>query len=106
MTIRSLNKDDGEEKENGKKAIRLDWRNNNYARASRIFLTFLCRRCTLTTTLGARGFFSRATGSFVSSAEGQIHERRSGENKAFRAGHFLRLDRNRKPRMKSLWHPG
>ena len=23
-----------------------------------------------------------------------------------RAGHFLRLDRNRKPRMKSLWHPG
>ena len=24
----------------------------------------------------------------------------------FRAGHFLRLDRNRKPRMKSLWHPG
>ena len=22
------------------------------------------------------------------------------------AGHFLRLDRNRKPRMKSLWHPG
>ena len=27
------------------------------------------------------------------------HERRS-------AGHFLRLNRNRKPRMKSLWHPG
>ena len=24
---------------------------------------------------------------------------------AFRAGHFLRL-RNRKPRMKSLWHAG
>ena len=23
-----------------------------------------------------------------------------------RAGHFLRLDRNRKPRMKSFWHPG
>ena len=23
-----------------------------------------------------------------------------------RAGHFLRLDGNRKPRMKSLWHPG
>ena len=35
-------------------------------------------------TLGNRGFSSRATGSFVSSAEG----------------------RNRKPRMKSLWHPG
>ena len=28
------------------------------------------------------------------------------ENSAFRAGHFLRLDRNRKPRMKSLRHPG
>ena len=25
---------------------------------------------------------------------------------AFRAGHFLRLDRNRNPRMKSLWNPG
>ena len=25
---------------------------------------------------------------------------------AFRAGHFLRLDWNWKPRMKSLWHPG
>ena len=30
---------------------------------------------------------------------------RSGPE-AFCAGHFLRLDRNRKPRMKSLWHPG
>ena len=30
---------------------------------------------------------------------------RSGPE-AFRAGHFLRLDRNRKPRMKSLWHLG
>ena len=30
---------------------------------------------------------------------------RSGPE-AFRAGHFLRLDRNRKQRMKSLWHPG
>ena len=30
---------------------------------------------------------------------------RSGPE-AFRAGHFLRLDRNRKPRMKSLWNPG
>ena len=47
-------------------------------------------------TLGTRGFFSRATGSFVSSAEGRRHERRR----------LLRLDRNRKPRMKSLWHPG
>jgi len=30
---------------------------------------------------------------------------RSGPE-AFRAGRFLRLDENRKPRMKSLWHPG
>ena len=29
-------------------------------------------------TLGTRGFFSRATGSFVSSAKGRRHERRSG----------------------------
>ena len=28
------------------------------------------------------------------------------EISAFLAGHFLRLDRNRKPGMKSLWHPG
>ena len=27
-------------------------------------------------------------------------------SRGFRAGHFLGLDRNRKPRMKSLWHPG
>ena len=51
-------------------------------------------------TQGTRGIFSRASGSFVSSTTGRRHERRS------RAGHFLRLDRNRKPRMKSLWHPG
>ena len=30
---------------------------------------------------------------------------RSGPE-AFRTGHFLRLDRNRKPRMESLRHPG
>ena len=32
-------------------------------------------------------------------------EWRSGPE-AFRAGHFLRLDRNGTPRMKSLWQPG
>ena len=41
----------------------------------------------------------------TSSAFGRRHERRSREKKSFRTGHFLRLDRNRKPRMKSLWHP-
>ena len=29
-----------------------------------------------------------------------------GRRAKTRAGHFLRLDQNRKPRMKSLWHPG
>ena len=63
-------------------------------------------------TLGTTGFFSRATGSFVSSAAGRHVFGRSPKTRAakprektFRAGHFLRLDRNRKPRMKSLWHP-
>ena len=35
---------------------------------------------------------------------GERHERRSREKKL--AGHFLILDRNRKPRMKSLWEMG
>ena len=44
------------------------------------------------TILGTRVFFSRASGSFVSSAAGLRH--------------FLRVGRNEKPRMKGLWHPG
>ena len=44
--------------------------------------------------------FSRVRrGASFFSAAGRRHERRS-------ASHFLRLDRDRKPRMKSLWHPG
>ena len=35
--------------ENGKKAIGLDWQNNNFARASRSLVHFFCRRCTTTT---------------------------------------------------------
>ena len=35
------------------------------------------------------------------SAEGRRHERRS-----FPRGSLFKTDRNRKPRMKSLWHPG
>ena len=46
-------------------------------------------------TLGTRGFFSRATRSW---------SRRPEANTS--SGHFLILDRNRKPRMKSLWNPG
>ena len=41
--IVSLSNDFGDVKENGKKAIGLDWQNNNFAR------TFLCRRSTTTT---------------------------------------------------------
>ena len=40
--------DDGNGNENGKKAISLDWQ-NNFARASRSFCTFLCRHFTTTT---------------------------------------------------------
>ena len=65
--------------------------------------SFIWRRILDPHTLGTRGFFSRASGSFVLSAAGrQVF----GQRPKKRAGHFLRLDRNRKPRMKSLWHPG
>ena len=36
----SLSNDDGDGIENGKKAIGLDWQNNNFARASRFFVHF------------------------------------------------------------------
>ena len=36
----SLSNDDGDVNENGKKAIGLDWQNNNFARASRFFVHF------------------------------------------------------------------
>ena len=36
----SLGNDDGDGNENGKKAIGLDWQNNNFARASRFFVHF------------------------------------------------------------------
>ena len=35
-----ISKDDGDGNENGKKAIGLDWQNNNFARASRFFVHF------------------------------------------------------------------
>ena len=57
-------------------------------------------------------FFSRvwrgassAAGRLVFSLRSKTRAAKPRE-KTFRAGHFLRLDRNRKPRMKSLWHPG
>ena len=36
----SLSNDDGDVYENGKKAIRPDWQNNNFARASHLFAHF------------------------------------------------------------------
>ena len=38
--IRSLSNDDGDGNENEKKAIGLDWQNNNFARASLFFVHF------------------------------------------------------------------
>ena len=40
LAIGSLSNDDGDVNENGKKAIGLDWQNNNFARASRFFVHF------------------------------------------------------------------
>ena len=39
-TLQSLSNDDGDINENGKKAIVLDWQNNNFARETRIFVHF------------------------------------------------------------------
>ena len=38
--IGTLSNDDGDVNEKGKKAIDLDWQNNNFARASRFFVHF------------------------------------------------------------------
>ena len=40
LSLRSLSNDDGDGNENGKKAIALDWQNNNFTRASRFFVHF------------------------------------------------------------------
>ena len=40
LSLGSLSNDDGDGNENGKKAIGLDWQNNNFARASRFFVHF------------------------------------------------------------------
>ena len=39
--LESLSNDDGDANENGKKAIGLDWQNNNSTRASHVFVNFL-----------------------------------------------------------------
>ena len=45
----SLSNDDGDGNDDGKKAIGLDLQNNNFARAARIFCTFLSFHCTTAT---------------------------------------------------------
>ena len=70
-------------------------------------------------TLGTSGFFSRATRSFVSrrpkTRAAKPREKNFGTQgitllalnvNFFSHGLLLRLSWNRKPRMKSLWHPG
>ena len=40
MLLWSLSNDDGDGNENGKKAMGLNWQNNNFARASRFLVHF------------------------------------------------------------------
>ena len=40
-TLQSLSNDDGDANENGKKAIGLDWQNDDSARESHVFVNFL-----------------------------------------------------------------
>ena len=40
LLLASLSNDDGDGNENGNKAISLNWQNNNFARASRLFVHF------------------------------------------------------------------
>ena len=40
LLLESLSNDDGDGNENSKKAIGLDWQNNNFARASRFYVHF------------------------------------------------------------------
>ena len=40
LSLGSLSNDDGDGNENGKKAIGVDWQNNNFARAARFFVHF------------------------------------------------------------------
>ena len=51
-------------------------------------------------TLGTRGFF------LACDEELRRPQAEDTSGEVFRGCHFLRLNRNRKPRMKSLWHLG
>ena len=71
------------------------------------FKSIFWHRIHVRDTLGTRDFFSRVTWSFVGCRPTRLRPSAtdtSGE--AARLDLILRLDRNRKPRMKSLWHQG
>ena len=40
LSLGSLSNDDGDGNENGKRAIGVDWKNDNFARAARFFVHF------------------------------------------------------------------
>ena len=48
MFIGRLSNDDGDINDNGKKAIGLDWQNNNSCTCITLFCTYFSRRCTTT----------------------------------------------------------
>ena len=54
------------------------------------------------------GFGGNKCGTKRGTKTGGLADRPDGKSPLFQlcAGHFLTLDRNRKQRMKSLWHPG
>ena len=65
------------------------------------------RRIHVRDTLGTRDFFSRVTWSFVGRRPTRLRpSAKDTSGEAARLDLILRLDRNRKPRMKSLWHQG
>ena len=58
------------------------------------------------TTLGTRGFFFACDGELRFVGRRPTSVRPKAEDTSGEATHFLRLYRKRKPRLKSLWHPG
>ena len=71
------------------------------------FKSIFWHRIHVRDTLGTRDFFSRVTWSFVGRRPTRLPpSAKDTSGEAARLDLILRLDRNRKPRMKSLWHPG
>ena len=55
-------------------------------------------------TLGTKGFFLACDGELRFVGRRPTRVLPKAEDMSGEMGHFLRLDRNRKPLMKSLWH--